>query len=287
MQRISVRPRLPERPDDGHKGTFGRVLIIAGSRGMSGAAILTATSALRGGAGLVYVAVPSGTMPIVAGYEPSYLSLPLPEDADGRIAGSSLKEIQQRLPNMQAVAIGPGLGQSDELEALVRELYASAELPLVVDADALNLLSRSPASLSKHAGPRILTPHPGEFGRLTGNSVEAESAAREAAAARFAAANQVVLVLKGPASVITDGERLAVNATGNSGMATAGTGDVLTGLIASLLAQRMEPFEAAQLGVHIHGLAGDIAAKRRSKRGMVASDLAASLCDAWIAIEGE
>ncbi len=285
MQRITALPPLPDRPDDAHKGTFGRVLIIAGSRGMSGASILAGTAALRGGAGLVFVAAPEGIVPIIAGSEPSYLTVPLPEDAAGRIAASALREVTVRQQAMQAVAIGPGLGQSEGLKSLVAELYASVPLPLVVDADALNLLARSPARLSQHAGPRILTPHPGEFARLTGDPVGSNSAAREQASLDFAAAEGVVLVLKGPATVITDGDRIAVNATGNSGMATGGSGDVLTGLIASLLAQGMEPFAAAQLGTHVHGLSGDLTAARNSRRGLIASDLVQGLCDAWIALE--
>lgn len=287
MQRIASLPSLPERPPDAHKGTFGRVMIIAGSRGMSGASVLAGLGALRGGAGLVYVAAPAGIVPIVAAYEPSYLTVPLPEDADGRIAAAAMSEIQQRFESVQAAAVGPGLGQSDDLERLVAELYEDAALPLVVDADALNLLSRAPSRVADHAGPRVLTPHPGEFGRLTGERVGSDPGERERAAAAFAAANDVIVVLKGSGTVITDGDRLAVNATGNSGMATGGTGDVLTGLIASLLSQGTEPFAAAQLGVHAHGLAGDLIAAARSGRGMIASDLLNGLCEAWIALEAE
>ncbi len=285
MQRITAPPPLPDRPEDAHKGTFGRALVVAGSRGMSGASVLAGTAALRGGAGLVYVAAPEGIVPIVAASEPSYLTVPLPEDAAGRIAASALREITARLEPMQAVAIGPGLGQSDSLKSLVAELYATVPLPLVVDADALNLLARSPARLSQHAGPRILTPHPGEFARLTGNQIGSDRSEREQAAIDFAAAESIVVVLKGPATVITDGDRIAINSTGNSGMATGGSGDVLTGLIASLLAQGMEPFAAAQLGAHVHGLAGDIVAARNSGRGLIASDLLQGLCEAWIALE--
>ena len=287
MQQIASLPALPDRPPDAHKGTFGRVMVIAGSRGMSGASILAGVGALRGGAGLVYVAAPAGIVPAVAAYEPSYLTIPLPEDADGRIAAAATHEIQHRLETVQAAAVGPGLGQSDDLEQLVGDIYRTAELPLVVDADALNLLSDARERLPEHAGPRILTPHPGEFGRLTGERVGSDPAERQQAAAAFAAENEVVLVLKGAGTVITDGDRLAVNTTGNSGMATGGTGDVLTGLIASLLAQGMEPFAAAQLGVHVHGLAGDLVAARRSGRGMIASDLLDGLCEAWTALEGK
>jgi NAD(P)H-hydrate epimerase len=286
MQQIASLPALPGRPRDAHKGTFGRVMIIAGSRGMSGASILAGVGALRGGAGLVYVAAPAGIVPAVAAYEPSYLTVPLPEDAEGRIAEAAANEILYSLDLVQAAAVGPGLGQSDELEQLVAGVYRTVDLPLVVDADALNVLSNAPARLADHAGPRILTPHPGEFSRLTGERVGSDPVERQQAAAAFAAENEVVLILKGAGTVITDGDRLAVNSTGNSGMATGGTGDVLTGLVASLLAQGMEPFAAAQLGVHVHGLAGDLIAAKRSGRGMIASDLLDGLCEAWIALEG-
>ncbi len=285
MQRIDALPPLPDRPDDAHKGTFGRVLIIAGSRGMNGAAILSATAALRTGAGLVSVAIPEGIISIVAGYEPSYLTIPLAEDEHGRIAKSSLDELHQRISSMEAVGMGPGLGQSDGLAEVVSDVYQGTSQPLVVDADGLNLLARSPAQLSEHDGPRVLTPHPGEFARLTGEKIDSNSKHREQAAIKFAAEHEIVLVLKGPVTIITDGERIAVNTTGNSGMATGGTGDVLTGIITSLLAQGMEPFDAAQMGAHVHGLAGDIVAEQSSQRGMIASDLLTGLCEAWIDLD--
>ncbi|MCA9024997.1 MAG: NAD(P)H-hydrate dehydratase [Planctomycetaceae bacterium] len=285
MQRVHELPPLPDRPEDGHKGTFGRVLIVAGSRGMSGAAILSGTAALRSGAGLVYVAAPEGIVPIIAGYEPSYLTIPLAEDESGRIAESSLNELAERIKAMDAVAMGPGLGQSDGLERIVKDIYEQTSQPMVVDADALNLLSRSCDQLSSHAGPRVLTPHPGEFARLTGKAITGDSSEREQAALQFAAVHQLVLVLKGPGTIITDGVRLAVNTTGNSGMATGGTGDVLTGIITSLLAQGMEPFEAAQLGAYVHGSAGDLMTEIKSERGMIASDLLAGISQAWIELE--
>ncbi|MCA9073791.1 MAG: NAD(P)H-hydrate dehydratase [Planctomycetaceae bacterium] len=285
MQRINDLPPLPARPADGHKGTFGRVLMIAGSRGMSGAAILSGTAALRSGAGLVYIAVPENILPIVAGFEPSYLTVPLTEDGDGRIAESATEQLRDRITSMDAIAIGPGLGQSDGLENLVSELYRKTSQPLVVDADALNLLARSPSQLTQHDGPRVLTPHPGEFERLTGKKVGTDQSSREQAAMQFATDHEVVLVLKGPGSIITDGERIAVNTTGNSGMATGGTGDVLTGIITSLLAQGMLPFEAAHVGTHVHGHAGDMVADECGERGMIASDLIEGLCLAWIAID--
>ena len=277
---------LPDRPPDGHKGTFGHVLIIAGSRGMSGAAALAGCSALRGGAGLVTVAVPESIVPIVAAIEPSYLTLPLPEDADGRIAAGARAVIEPRLKSVDAVAIGPGWGQSDALRLFAAELYRTLPGPLVVDADALNLLAGSPDQLQEHVGPRVLTPHPGEFARLTGSDTATVQQNREPMAREFASRHGVVLLLKGRRSIITDGAELHLNPTGNSGMGTGGTGDVLTGLIAALLAQGLSPLDAARTGAYLHGLAGDLAAADLSEPGLIASDLPRYLCQAWQAVFG-
>lgn len=275
---------LPDRPPDGHKGTFGHVLIIAGSRGMSGAAALAGCSALRGGAGLVTVAAPESIVPIVAGIEPSYLTLPLPEDADGRIAAGARAVIEPRLIAVDSVAIGPGWGQSNALQLLAIDLYRTLPGPLVVDADALNLLAGSANQLREHAGPRILTPHPGEFARLTGNDTATVQQNREPLAQEFASKHHIVLVLKGRRTIITDGTELHLNPTGNSGMGTGGTGDVLTGLIAALLAQGLSPLDAARTGAYLHGLAGDLAAAELSEPGLIASDLPRYLSRAWLAV---
>lgn len=280
-ERISDLPSLPERPATAHKGTFGRVLIIGGSRGMSGAAALSGLGALRGGAGLVYVAVPTSVLPIVASIEPSFLTVALAEDESGHISEDSHLHLASLIPDHSVVAIGPGLGQSEGLANLVRKLYSAVSLPMVVDADALNALARNKSILDRAGGPRILTPHPGEFARLIASDTATVQNNREELAADFARKHQVVLVLKGQGTVVTDGRRLAVNSTGNSGMATGGTGDVLTGLIASLVAQGMQAFDAAQLGVYLHGLAGDLAAAELTKPGLIASDLPRYLPFAW------
>lgn len=254
---------------------------------MSGAACLSGLGALRGGAGLVTVAVPRSIFPIVAGVEPSYLTLPLPEDGEGRISHEAAGVLEAEIAKQTALAIGPGLGQSAGLAALVGRLFSSVACPAVFDADALNALASAPGPLvaRKRRGddvlPRILTPHPGEFARLATTDTQTVQKNRESLAVKFAAEHRLVLVLKGHKSVITDGRRVAINSTGNSGMATGGTGDVLTGLIAALLAQGMEPFEAAQLGAYLHGLAGDLAAKSVSKPGLIASDLPRWLGEAW------
>jgi NAD(P)H-hydrate epimerase len=210
----------------------------------------------------------------------------LQEDVGGRIALSALSDVIELLNEATAGAIGPGLGRSADLDELVHSVYRTVERSLVVDADALNALVARPdvLTLGSAAGPRVLTPHPGEFARLTGQTTDAVQAHREEAAIEFAAKAGVVVVLKGAETVITDGLRVAINSTGNSGLATGGTGDVLTGVIAALLAQGLEPFAAAQWGAHLHGLAGDIAAAELSQPGLIASDLPRSLAHAWRSI---
>jgi ADP-dependent NAD(P)H-hydrate dehydratase len=279
---ITTLPALPVRPTAGHKGTFGRALIVAGSRGMSGAACLAGTAALRGGAGLVTVAVPESLLPIVARYEPSYLTLPLAE-AEGRIDAAAIPESLRVMGTQTAVAIGPGLGRSAALDELVVRVYWELSVPAVIDADGLNALAAVPQRWNGVVPPaaRIFTPHYGEFARLTGQPIQSLVADRTAAAVTFARTHGVTLVLKGPGTLITDGSRVAENTTGNSGMATGGTGDVLTGILVALLAQGMPAFEAAQLGVFLHGLAGDLAAAELSQPGLIASDMLPQIGHAW------
>jgi ADP-dependent NAD(P)H-hydrate dehydratase len=290
LQRVKSLPAPPDRPEDANKGTFGRVLVVAGSRGMSGAACLAGLGASRGGAGLVTVATPAGILPIVAGVEPSYLTLPLPEDATGKISQAARPVLESTLPSQTTIAVGPGLGQSPDLAGLVSWLFEAVDRPGVFDADALNLLSAHPAALKSRARrsdagpPRVLTPHPGEFARLIASEIATVEKNRESLAAQFAAQHKLVLVLKGHRTLVTDGRRIALNSTGNSGMATGGCGDVLTGLIAALLGQKMAPFEAAQLGVYLHGLAGDLAAKGLSEPALIASDLTRWLGAAWLTL---
>ncbi|WP_373651285.1 NAD(P)H-hydrate dehydratase [Schlesneria sp. DSM 10557] len=283
LQLVNSLPAAPVRSDDAHKGDCGRALLIAGSRGMSGAACLSSTAALRGGAGLVTVAVPESILSIVAGYEPSYMTIGLPEDAEGRLSNAAPQKLSEVLSRQNAVAVGPGLSQSAGLLDVVTHLYTTLTQPAVFDADSLNILAKRPYVLPRtsEAAARILTPHPGEFSRLTGLDIETIQQNRQQHAAEFAKRNGLIVVLKGQNTVITDGTRVAINATGNSAMATGGTGDVLTGVLVALLAQGMAPFEAAQFGVHLHGLAGDIAAEENSKIGLIASDLLRYIPRAW------
>lgn len=278
-------PQMPARPVNGHKGTFGRALIVAGSRGMSGAACLAGISALRGGAGLVSVACPQGIQPIVAGYEPGYMTIGLPEGNDGQLSVGALDEVSKITAGKDSVGLGPGLGNNVDLQGVVRRFLLESRCPLVLDADGLNALA--PEFLTGHweahefPGPRILTPHPGEFSRLSGLSISEIEDRRADVARDFAAKHNVILVLKGPGTIVTDGERVSTNATGNSGMATGGSGDILTGLTTALLARGSDPFETTRFAVHLHGLAGDLAAQAMSQPGMIASDLPRFICEAW------
>jgi NAD(P)H-hydrate epimerase len=274
--RITDLPTLPPRPRDGHKGTFGRVLVLAGSRGMSGAAVLCGLGALRGGAGLVQVATPAAVQPVVAAGNLCYLTAALPDTPDGHLAADAEEEVLDLAAQATAVAVGPGLGQSRDVTALVRAVLTHVSKPIVLDADGLNALSRLLTSEPElHvAGPLVCTPHSGEFARLLCLSPDVIRHDRESPAVRFARDRGAVLVLKGNATLVTDGERLYENTTGNPGMATGGTGDVLTGLIAALLAQGLAPFDASRLGVYLHGLAGDIAARDVGEVSLIASDLA-------------
>lgn len=266
-------PALPPRPVDANKGTFGRVLLVAGSRGMSGAAVLCASAALRGGAGLVRLAVPEGILPIVAAANPCYTTVPLPQDSHGRLSAAALPELLELVGGNSVAELGPGLGQSAEIGDMLAAVLEQTTTPLVLDADALNVLTGRLGPLRKHGGPMVLTPHPGEFARLLGCDIPTVQAHRQELAADFARRHGVVVVLKGHGTVVTDGQRIYINTTGNPGMASGGTGDVLGGLIAALLAQKQESFVAAQLGVYLHGLAGDLAREQRGEASLIASDL--------------
>jgi NAD(P)H-hydrate epimerase len=270
---VTQLPRLAPRPADSNKGTFGRVLVVAGSRGMSGAAVLCGCAALRGGAGLVYVAVPEVIQPVVAAGNPCYLTAGLPADENGQLGDHAEARVLALAQGKDVLALGPGLGQGRAVTALVLAVLAQVRLSLVLDADGLNVLRQYTDCLRGRPTPAVLTPHPGEFARLVGCDVAAVQAQRQELAVRFAADHGVVLVLKGHNSIVTDGRRCYVNPTGNPGMATGGSGDVLTGLVAALLGQGLEAFAAAQLGVYLHGLAGDLARDDRGEVSLIATDL--------------
>jgi NAD(P)H-hydrate epimerase len=280
-------PHLPPRKPDSHKGDFGRALLIGGSRGMTGAIALAGMSALRGGAGLVQLAAPEECLGAIASFEASYMTAPLPADEHGRIVWQARETLEELAAKATAVGCGPGLGRSADLTRLVGWLYEHLPLTAVFDADALNALAEQPEALGRHAGPRILTPHPGEFLRLTKGDKQWSRDEFERAAQELASRTNAVIVLKGHRTFITDGQGQARNATGNPGMATGGTGDVLTGLITALVCQQLSPFDAARLGVHLHGLAGDLAAEDLGQVSLIASDLVRFLPAAFQQFDAE
>lgn len=283
FETITELPRLPPRPRDGHKGTFGHVLVVAGSRGMSGAATLCGTAALRGGAGTVQVAVPANIQPIVATSQLCVTTAGLPYTTEGQFAAHALPELIALAKRADSMAIGPGLGSGAAIGWVVRGLVQDTPIPVVLDADGLNALApMKKPELVRPDKPIILTPHPGEFARLVGKTTAEIQRERESQALEFARAQRVVLVLKGANTLVTDGHRLYVNRTGNPGMATGGSGDVLTGVIAALLGQKLEPFAAAQLGVYLHGLAGDLVREELGEEGMIAADLLQTLPQAFV-----
>lgn len=286
LERIEKLPAWPRRGVEAHKGTFGRALIVAGSRGLTGAAILAGCGALRAGAGLVSLGVPEPAYPIVAAAEPCYMVRPFPAGEEGQFGLPAIEPLLVWAGQMSAVAIGPGCGTGPAVASLVGRLHAELTQPLVVDADGLNCLARAGLDTRRDpAGPRVFTPHPTEFGRLFGCSPATVQQDRVELAARLAREWRVVVVLKGSGTVITDGQRVAVNPTGNPGLATGGTGDVLTGVITALLAQGCPAFDAAQLGVWLHGRAADLAVQELSQPGLIASDLPRWLCRAWLEVD--
>ena len=267
----SPLPKLPPRQRASHKGDFGRVLIVGGSKGMAGAVALAGISSLRMGAGLVRLAIPEPIANLVASFEPSYMTVSLPTDDGVRVSIRAYHELVKEIEWADVVAIGPGLGQSKDLAQLVRWLFDRTEKPAIFDADALNMLS--PLDLSaRPAGPRILTPHPGELRRLAGKPLASRDEQIKAAQS-IAAKLGVIVLVKGEGTAITDGQTTALNTTGNPGMATGGSGDALTGIIAALVGQKLSPLEAAILGAHLHGLAGDLAAAELGEISLMASDL--------------
>lgn len=265
-------PSLPPRKPNSHKGDFGRALLIGGSRGMAGAISLAGLATLRSGAGLVKLAVPDCCLDLVASFEPCYMTAPLPCDEAGRLVPSPEK-LTELWNAATCVALGPGLGRSQKLTELVQWAYTNCPKPMVIDADALNALSERPHPLGWSGGPRILTPHPGEFVRLSKDQGESTWLQQARQAEALAKEFGVVIVLKGHRSLITDGTRSVRNTTGNPGMATGGTGDVLTGIITALVCQGLSPFDAAHLGCHVHGEAGDTAMRKWGEVSMIARDL--------------
>lgn len=263
---------LPDRNPWGHKGNFGKLLLLCGSRGYTGAAFFAAMGALRSGAGLVFLGVPESIYGIEAVKLNEPVIFPLP-DAGGRLSADAVPEILTRLPQMDAVLVGPGLGQSEGTLAVVRAVLENAQCPVVVDADGINVLSAHRDLLRGRKSPTILTPHDGEFARLGG--VIGED--RMAAVAALAEELGCTVLLKGHETCITDGIDGYINPTGNPGMAVGGSGDVLAGVITALLGAGLPPLEAAACGAWLHGAAGDRCAAELGQYGMLPTDMLSAL----------
>lgn len=261
-----VKGILKKRDVDSHKGTYGKIGIIAGSKGMTGSAYLACTSALRTGSGLVYNVVPKDILDIMT---IKYIE-PIAKSFD------NLNSMLEFLQNLSAICIGPGIGTQKEAEEILK-VVLNLEKPILIDADGINLLSKNLEILKSRTHSTIITPHTVEFSRLTGLSSSYINENRLESAKKFASKYNVILVLKGNQTIVTSKYATYINKTGNPGMATAGSGDVLSGIITSLLGRNIEPFDAAKLGVFIHGMAGDFAAEELSMDSMIASDIIKNL----------
>jgi NAD(P)H-hydrate epimerase len=279
-------PRLPRRAFDGHKGTYGTVQVVAGSRGMAGAAVLVGRAALRAGAGLVRVGCPACVQDVVAAGNPCYTTFGIRQHTDGTFSEGAADEVVELGKRADAVAVGPGLGQRPGVADFVKAVIGGLpEIPVVLDADGLNAVAPLSDGFPGRAEPMILTPHPGEFARLLGVPVAEVVEKRDFLAAGFASRVGVVLLLKGANTLVTDGRRLYRNTTGNPGMATGGSGDVLTGVVAALVGQGLSAFDAAALGAWVHGRAGDLAAARLGQTALTAADVVESLPAAFKELE--
>jgi NAD(P)H-hydrate epimerase len=264
---------VPARPQDSNKGDFGRVLVLAGSRGMTGAAVLSGFSALRSGAGLVTIATAESERKIVAGFYPEIITQGLPSQ-NGKICAAATKDILKLIQNQTAIVFGPGIGQSEDILLILKEILTNYTGKLIIDADGLNVISKDIRILSDRKCEVIITPHPGEMSRLVKLTTSDVQQNREHLAREFAKKHGVTIALKGYKTVVADDKgNIFVNPTGNPGMAKAGSGDVLAGMIGAFCSQDMNCFDAAMLGAYTHGLAGDIAKDKVGVHGMVATDV--------------
>jgi len=282
MEVVREVPRLKPRSRDAHKGDFGRVCIIAGSVGMSGAAAIAGRAALRAGAGLVRVAVPKNVLAIVAAIEPCFTTIMLPQDNKGCISAKAVDAVLEAVSENDVLAFGPGVGIAGGVRTVLEVLLAQERLRLIIDADGLNNLARIKDWPGIVKASLVLTPHPGEMRRLWSSLFREQFPDdRAEQAGRLATETDSTVVLKGADTVVTDGKRVYVNTTGNPGMATAGSGDVLTGVIAAFAGQKLDNFDASVSGVYIHGLAGDIAAERIGQVSLIATDIIDCLGEAF------
>jgi len=273
---------LLRRKVNSHKGDYGHILILAGSSKFSGAALLCAEAALRSGAGLVTLGVPKSiNRPLIRVKPRELITLPLPETKEGTLSLAAFAKLYTLLSNIDVLIIGPGLGRNRSTDALVKKIIRETKLPKVVDADALNSLSDCQDLLKFHKGQLILTPHEREMSRLFNIGIEHIKNNRKLVAKKYAKHYNSIIILKGHNSIVTDGlKRCYINRSGNPGMATAGSGDVLSGIAGAFLAQGLNGFEAAKYATYIHGLAGDLAARDKTQMGLIASDIIDRIPDA-------
>ncbi|MFA5793663.1 MAG: NAD(P)H-hydrate dehydratase [Candidatus Brocadiia bacterium] len=276
MKLIDTLPEMPCRRPDCHKGDNGKILMVAGSTGMSGAAYLCSMGALRSGAGLVYLAVPKSQQPILASKLTEVITFPMPETYDGTFAYKAKERLVSLARDIDVVVVGPGISRNNETIKLVQDFLLACRKPVVIDADGLNAISDAeyiPRMVKSIANSIILTPHAGEMARLINKSGAYVQHNRQKVSVETAKKHRIIIALKGYQTIVTDGKRIYINDTGNPGMATAGSGDVLTGIIAGLLGQKLPDFQATQLAVYLHGKAGDLAAKDLGQHSLIASDL--------------
>ncbi|MBW8015674.1 MAG: NAD(P)H-hydrate dehydratase [Planctomycetes bacterium] len=285
MRTVSDVARLPVRETDSHKGTFGKVCVIGGQVGMSGAPALSGMAALRSGAGLVRVAVGKSILNVVASFDPCYTTIALADNENGEVSETAVGCVMELCKDNDVIAAGPGLGTGRGARRIVNSLIEIQGLRLVVDADGLNCLAKENGWHERKKASVILTPHPGEMGRIWKSVFRKDMpAGRNDQAVMLAEETGCTVVLKGAQTVVADSEKVYVNTTGNAGMATAGSGDVLTGVIAGIAGQGLCDFDAAQLGVYIHGLAGDIAAEKYGQISLTAKDILKKLPKAFMRI---
>ncbi|QDE91161.1 bifunctional ADP-dependent (S)-NAD(P)H-hydrate dehydratase/NAD(P)H-hydrate epimerase [Myxococcus xanthus] len=282
VEESDARRTLPARKADSHKGTFGHVLVVAGSRGKTGAAALVAKAALRSGAGLVTVAARADALDTIQAHSAEIMGIPL--EASGPLGMGDLDALVAAAEGKDALVIGPGIPRGPETGALIGELLSRVEVPAVLDADALNAVATDLSVLRRAKGPVVMTPHPGEMARLTGKSTKEVQAHRLDVARQFSVGLKVTLVLKGDRTLTSDADgRVYLNTTGNPGMATGGSGDVLSGICGAFLAQSLPVPSAIWTAVYAHGLAGDLAAEKRGQLGLVAGDIVEQgLCEVWL-----
>ncbi|MCF6157545.1 MAG: NAD(P)H-hydrate dehydratase [wastewater metagenome] len=274
MYEVTEIPKILPRSPDSHKGNYGRILVLAGSVGMTGAACLCSSAALRAGAGIVTLGIPESLQGVVASKLTCVMTRPLPETHAKTLSDRGWQDILDFAQQFDVVTIGPGLSQYPETKRLILRLLQALDHPVVLDADGINALADNPEILDQVKKPIILTPHPGEMSRLIGVPTKEIQPKRLEVSQRFVSGRRnVTLVLKGFRTIVVNEEKFYINKTGNPGMATAGVGDVLTGIVAALLGQHYSPFDAAQLGVYLHGLAGDIAVQKIGEVSLIATDI--------------